>query len=257
MRSRRSRWRAGLVLLLVYFVRNASQNMVKAGIASGFDFLWRQAGIDIPFQLTGYTSASSNLGLLWLGIVNTLLAAALGIVLATLLGFALGVARLARNPILSGLAGAYVEFARNIPLLFFVLIWYFGVVASFPGPAGLDRAVRRRVSQQSRADHSGAERDGRVWYRDHRPGPRDRRATRAGGVVAAAPSANRPPAAALDERRAAGRGPARARVRDRRGGHRLGRAGPARIQLSRRVRARAGAGGAGRRALHLHGGVRG
>ena len=40
---------ASLVGLLVYFVRNASENMVKAGIASGFDFLWRQAGIDIPF----------------------------------------------------------------------------------------------------------------------------------------------------------------------------------------------------------------
>ncbi len=123
-----------LVALLVYFVRNASQNMVKAGIASGFDFLWRQAGIDIPFQLTGYTSASSILGLLWVGIVNTLLVSAVAIVAATVLGFAIGVARLSRNAMLSGIAGAYVEFARNIPLLFFVLIWYFGVVASLPAP---------------------------------------------------------------------------------------------------------------------------
>lgn len=123
-----------LVALLVYFVRNASQNMVKAGIASGFDFLWRQAGIDIPFQLTGYTSASSILGLLWVGIVNTLLVLAVSIVAATVLGFLIGVARLSRNAMLSGIAGAYVEFARNIPLLFFVLIWYFGVVASLPAP---------------------------------------------------------------------------------------------------------------------------
>ena len=126
----------GLVALLVYFVRNASENMVKAGIASGFDFLWRQAGIDVPFQLTGYTSASSNLGLLWVGIVNTLLISAVSIVAATVLGFLVGVARLSRNPLLSGIAGAYVEFARNIPLLFFVLIWYFGVVASLPAPRG-------------------------------------------------------------------------------------------------------------------------
>ena len=126
----------GFVGLLVYFVRNASENMVKAGIASGFDFLWRQAGIDIPFQLTGYTSASSNLGLLWVGIVNTLLVAVVSIGAATLLGFLIGVARLSRNPLLAGIAGAYVEFARNIPLLFFVLIWYFGVVASLPPPRG-------------------------------------------------------------------------------------------------------------------------
>ena len=124
----------GFVLLLVYFVRNASENMVKAGMASGFDFLWRDAGIQVPFQLTGYTPASSNLGLLWVGIVNTLLVAAVSIAAATVLGFLIGIARLSRNALLSGVAGAYVEFVRNIPLLFFVLIWYFGVVASLPAP---------------------------------------------------------------------------------------------------------------------------
>ena len=126
----------GLVVLVWYFVSNASRNMVKAGIASGFDFLWRQAGIDVPFQFTGYTASSSILGLLWVGIVNTLLVSVVSIAAATLLGFVIGVARLSRNPLLAGLAGAYVEFCRNIPLLFFVLIWYFGVVASLPAPRG-------------------------------------------------------------------------------------------------------------------------
>lgn len=126
----------GLVALLVYFVRNASENMVKAGLASGFDFLWRQAGIDIPFQLTGYSSAASNLALLWVGIVNTLLVSALSVATATALGFLIGIARLSRNPLLAGIAGGYVEFCRNIPLLLFVLIWYFGVIASLPAPRG-------------------------------------------------------------------------------------------------------------------------
>ena len=126
----------GLVALIYYFVSNASQNMVKAGIASGFDFLWRQAGIDVPFQLTGYTAASSILGLLWVGIVNTHLVSVVSIAAATVLGFLVGIARLSRNPLLAGIAGAYVEFCRNIPLLFFVLIWYFGVVASLPAPRG-------------------------------------------------------------------------------------------------------------------------
>jgi general L-amino acid transport system permease protein len=120
--------------LVVYFVGNASDNMMKAGIASGFAFLSRDSGIDIPFQLTGYTASSSILGLLWVGIVNTLLVSFLSILAATLLGFLVGIARLSRNAMLSGIAGAYVEFARNIPLLFFVLIWYFGVVASLPAP---------------------------------------------------------------------------------------------------------------------------
>ena len=125
---------AALVALAVFFVRNASENMVKAGIASGFDFLWRDAGIEVPFQLTGYTPSSSILGLLWVGIVNTLLVSAVSIVLATALGFVIGVARLSRNGLLSDLATAYVEFVRNIPLLFFVLLCYAIVVNALPAP---------------------------------------------------------------------------------------------------------------------------
>jgi general L-amino acid transport system permease protein len=131
-------WQAlvlGLTLgLLVFFVLNASRNMREAGIASGFDFLWRTAGIEIPFVLTSYTPQSDNLALLWVGIVNTLLITLISAAAATVLGFVIGIARLSRNWLLSSLAGAYVEGVRNIPLLFFVLFWYFGVIAALPGP---------------------------------------------------------------------------------------------------------------------------
>lgn len=117
-----------------FFVRNASENMVKAGIASGFNFLWRDSGIEIPFNLTGYKPSDNILALLGAGIVNTLLVSAAAIVVATALGFAVGLLRLSRNWLLSALAGAYIEFVRNIPLLFFVLFWYFGVLAALPAP---------------------------------------------------------------------------------------------------------------------------
>src|SRR5262249_19752664 len=120
--------------LLAYFVRNASDNMAKAGIASGFDFLGRTSGIELPFLLTGYTAQSSILELLWAGVVNTMAVALIAIIAATLLGFALGIARLSRNWLLANLAGAYVEVVRNIPVLFFVLFWYFAVIAALPGP---------------------------------------------------------------------------------------------------------------------------
>jgi general L-amino acid transport system permease protein len=125
---------AVLVAALVYFVRNASANMVNAGMASGFDFLFRESGIEVPFALTGYTSQSSIAALLWVGVVNTLLVAVVAIVVATLLGFTIGIARLSRNWLVATLAGAYIEFVRNIPLLFFVLFWYFGVLAALPAP---------------------------------------------------------------------------------------------------------------------------
>jgi general L-amino acid transport system permease protein len=131
-------WQAALLLglaaTIVVVVRNASQNMVNAGMASGFDFLWRTSGIDVPFVLTNYTPDSNILALLWVGVVNTLVISFVSVVAATLLGFVIGVARLSANRLLSGLAGAFIEFVRNIPLLFFVLFWYFGVIAALPGP---------------------------------------------------------------------------------------------------------------------------
>ena len=124
----------GLVVLTIFFVRNASENMVKAGIAAGFDFLWRNSGIDVPFVLTGYKSSDSIWALFWTGVANTLFVSVIAIALATLLGFLIGLARLSSHWLLSAVAGGYVEFVRNIPLLFFVLFWYFGVIASLPQP---------------------------------------------------------------------------------------------------------------------------
>lgn len=123
-----------LVALTVFFVRNASDNMVNAGIASGFDFLHRNSGIDVPFVLTGYKPSDSILALFWVGVANTLLVSVLAIILSSLLGFLVGLARLSNHWLLSAVAGAYVEFVRNIPLLFFVLFWYFGVLAALPAP---------------------------------------------------------------------------------------------------------------------------
>ena len=124
----------GLVAVVVFFVRNASENMVKAGMASGFQFLWRDSGIEVPFNITGYKPSDTILALLWTGIVNTLLVSAAAIVVATVVGFTVGLMRLSHNWLLSTLAAVYVEFVRNIPLLFFVLFWYFGVLSSLPTP---------------------------------------------------------------------------------------------------------------------------
>src|SRR5215218_2415750 len=124
----------GLVVVVVFFVRNASDNMVKAGIASGFQFLWRDSGIEVPFNITGYKPRDTILALLWTGIVNTLLVSAAAVVVATVVGFTVGLMRLSNNWLLSTLAAVYIEFVRNIPLLFFVLFWYFGVLAALPTP---------------------------------------------------------------------------------------------------------------------------
>jgi general L-amino acid transport system permease protein len=123
-----------LIAVVVFFVRNASDNMVKAGIASGFNFLWRDSGIEVPFNLTGYKPSDTIWALLWTGIVNTILVSVAALILATVIGFTAGLMRLSRNWLLSSLAAVYIEFVRNIPPLFFVLFWYFGVLAALPTP---------------------------------------------------------------------------------------------------------------------------
>ena len=181
--------------LLAFFVINASRNMRDAGIASGFDFLFRTAGIEVPFVLTDYTAQSNNLALLWVGIVNTMLITLVSAAAATVLGFLIGIARLSRNWLLSTLAGAYVEAMRNIPLLFFVLFWYFGVIAALPGPRQSIADLRRRVPQQSRTHHPAAElrlalRQGRA--RDPRRARSSRSASPGGrGAAATAPARTR------------------------------------------------------------------
>jgi len=88
----------------------------------------------VPFNLTGYKPSDTIWALLWTGIVNTILVSVAALVFATVIGFTAGLMRLSRNWLLSSLAAVYIEFVRNIPPLFFVLFWYFGVLAALPTP---------------------------------------------------------------------------------------------------------------------------
>jgi general L-amino acid transport system permease protein len=112
---------------------NAADNLAKANIASGFRFWDNTAGFDISQALIDYSSSTSTFGrAFWVGLLNTLLVASLGIVLATALGFAIGIARLSRNWLVARLAGGYVELIRNIPLLLQLLFWYNAVLKALP-----------------------------------------------------------------------------------------------------------------------------
>jgi len=112
---------------------NAAQNLARAHIASGFGFWNNTAGFDISQFLISYSASTSSFGrAFWVGLLNTLLVAAIGIVLATVLGFAVGIARLSRNWLVARLAGGYVELIRNVPLLLQLLFWYNAVLKSLP-----------------------------------------------------------------------------------------------------------------------------
>jgi general L-amino acid transport system permease protein len=124
-----------VVLWLGYeFVTNARDNLRAARIATGLGFLDNTAGFSINQTLIPYTESDTYGRVLVVGLLNTLLVAAIGIVLATILGFVIGIARLSSNWLLQRLAGAYVELIRNLPLLFQILFWYLAVLGALPGP---------------------------------------------------------------------------------------------------------------------------
>jgi general L-amino acid transport system permease protein len=123
---------AVIVFLAWSAIRNAAENLARAKIATGFGFWENTAGFDISQALIEYSTTSSYGRAFWVGLINTLVVAALGIVLATILGFLIGIARLSKNWLLARMAGFYVEIIRNIPLLLQLLFWYNAVLKALP-----------------------------------------------------------------------------------------------------------------------------
>jgi general L-amino acid transport system permease protein len=122
-----------LAALTYAAVRNAVENLARAKIASGFGFWNTIAGFDISQTLIEYSAQSSTYGrAFWVGLTNTLLVAGLGIILATVLGTVIGVARMSKNFLVERLASGYVEIIRNVPLLLQLLFWYNAVLKALP-----------------------------------------------------------------------------------------------------------------------------
>jgi general L-amino acid transport system permease protein len=123
-----------IIIFLAYSaVRNAADNLERARIASGFGFWNQTAGFDISQTLIEYTAQSGTYGrAFWVGLLNTLLVASIGIVLATVVGFVVGIARLSRNWLIAKLSAGYVELIRNLPLLLQLLFWYNAVLKALP-----------------------------------------------------------------------------------------------------------------------------
>jgi general L-amino acid transport system permease protein len=116
------------------FALNAKANLDALKIASGFGFLDNTAGFAVNQSLIPYNESDTYGRVFLVGLLNTLLVAGIGIVLATILGFFIGIARLSPNWLLARLAGGYVELIRNLPLLFQLLFWYLAVLGTLPGP---------------------------------------------------------------------------------------------------------------------------
>ena len=124
-----------VVALFWMVIDNTVHNLQRQNVATGFGFLDKPAGFGIVFSLVEYSEQSTYGRALLVGFLNTLLVAVIGILVATVLGLTLGVARLSSNWLIAKLATIYIETLRNIPLLLQIFFWYFAVLRTLPGPA--------------------------------------------------------------------------------------------------------------------------
>jgi general L-amino acid transport system permease protein len=129
------------ILLLLLFVgigyeiyANARANLQAQRIASGFGFLSNTAGFAVSQTLIPYSESDTYSRVFLVGLINTLVVSAIGIVLASAIGLTVALGRLSPNWLLSKVSTGYVELIRNLPLLFQILFWYLAVLATLPGP---------------------------------------------------------------------------------------------------------------------------
>jgi general L-amino acid transport system permease protein len=125
---------AALIWLGYEIVANAKANLAAQRITSGFGFLQNNAGFDVSQSLIPYTGSDSYTRVFFVGLLNTLVVAVVGIFFATIIGFAVALGRLSPNWLLSRIAGGYVELIRNLPPLFQILFWYKAVLSALPNP---------------------------------------------------------------------------------------------------------------------------
>ncbi len=124
---------AALVFFGYFIVSNTINNLERQSIASGWGFLGNTAGFGTNQSLVEYAEDSTYGRAIYVGFLNTLLVAGVGIFFATIIGFVVGVARLSNNWVINRIAYCYVELVRNVPLLLQIFFWYFAVLRSIPG----------------------------------------------------------------------------------------------------------------------------
>lgn len=139
-RVRSLAWQIGVAALAVLaawcLASNAVGNLLNLGVASGFDFLFREAGFEIgESTFLSYSAADTYFRALCVGFLNTVRVAMLAIVLSTLVGVCVGLARLSENWLLAKLAAGYVEIIRNVPLVVQLFFIYALITDCLPAPA--------------------------------------------------------------------------------------------------------------------------
>ena len=125
----------GVFALAAWMIGNVVANFAMLDKTFGFSFLWNlPANYDINQTLIEYNNQDTHVRAAVVGLLNTALVAILGIALATVIGFFVGICRLSENWLVSRLAYCYVEFTRNTPVLLLILLWHGLIINTLPQP---------------------------------------------------------------------------------------------------------------------------
>jgi general L-amino acid transport system permease protein len=117
---------------------NTLTTLDQHGISLGFGFLRQPANFDIGDAPIAYAPSDSFVRAILVGLANTARVSVLGWVLATMLGFLLGVLRLSPTPAVRGVTRSVVELVRNVPLLLLLLFLAATMQALPPARAALE-----------------------------------------------------------------------------------------------------------------------
>jgi general L-amino acid transport system permease protein len=121
-----------LALVAAYLYINVTTNLARQGLTMGYGFMRNPASFGIGESFISYDPSNTYARALLVGLVNTLVVSAVGIILTTIVGVLAGVARLSSNWLINKFAAAYVGVIRNTPLLLQLMFWYFGVAIQLP-----------------------------------------------------------------------------------------------------------------------------
>ena len=127
------------ILILFTFLgmigNNVVTNLEKAGKEFSFGFLSYPAGYDITFQpFISYSPTDTHTRAGLVGLLNTLLVAFSGVIIASILGFTMGILRLSSNWLVNRIVYVFLEFTRNVPVLLHILFVYGIFLYTLPVP---------------------------------------------------------------------------------------------------------------------------
>ena len=146
-----------------YVLSNATENLQNQGIGFGFSFLLREAGFAIGESWISYSARSSYVRALSVGLLNTLYVAFISILLTTILGSLIGIARVSKIWLLAKVSFVYVEIFRNVPILLQVFFWS-AVTRQLPSPREAIKPVAGIYLSNRGLVHPIPAYDSTYWY---------------------------------------------------------------------------------------------